>query len=145
MKANDQHAHGLFRGRLWDAGRVLFCALLIAILCASAGCQPQSDQTDAHPTEASQAAEANALTFRTDDRLEDHFKKHGAEVGCSTPEEYLACANAVIDHPDALHKTQREDGDDAYFLERTGEFVVVSPDGFIRTYFITDMDYFRSQ
>lgn len=38
-----------------------------------------------------------------------------------------------------------EDGDDLYFLESTGEFVVVSPAGYIRTYYLTDRDYFDRQ
>ena len=42
-------------------------------------------------------------------------------------------------------KLQAEDGDDLYFLESTGEFVVVSPAGYIRTYYLTDRDYFERQ
>ena len=30
-------------------------------------------------------------------------------------------------------------------LEPTGEFVVVSPAGYIRTYYLTDRDYFERQ
>jgi len=30
--------------------------------------------------------------------LQEHFEKHGAEVNCSTPEEYLAAANAVVEN-----------------------------------------------
>lgn len=40
---------------------------------------------------------------------------------------------------------QAEDGDDLYFLESTGEFVVVSPAGYIRTYYLADRDYFERQ
>ena len=46
-------------------------------------------------------------------------------------EEYLAAANAVILNEEALHKTQ-EDGDDVYYLEETNDFVVVSPQGYLR-------------
>ncbi len=76
-----------------------------------------------------------SLTFRNWDLLQQHFEKHGAEVNCSTPEEYLAAANAVVANRKSLHKTEKEDGDDVYFLESTGEFVIVSTDGYIRTYF----------
>ena len=72
-------------------------------------------------------------------------KKHGQETGCATAEEYLAAANAVVANPAALHKLQAEDGDDLYFLESTGEFVVVSPAGYIRTYYLADRDYFERQ
>ena len=69
----------------------------------------------------------------------------GRKPGCATAEEYLAAANAVVANPAALHKLQAEDGDDLYFLESTGEFVVVSPAGYLRTYYLTDRDYFERQ
>ena len=53
-------------------------------------------------------------------------------------EEYLAAANAVIANPDALTKTETEDGDMVYYVEDTNEFVVLSTDGYIRTYFYPD-------
>lgn len=37
-----------------------------------------------------------------------------------------------------LYKTEKEDGDDVYYKEDTNEFVVVSTDGYIRTYFNPD-------
>lgn len=58
------------------------------------------------------------LTFRDAERLESHFQKHGAEMGYGSASDYLAGANAVISNPRALHKTQSEDGDDAYFLDQ---------------------------
>ncbi len=51
----------------------------------------------------------------------------------------------MINNPDALHKLEKEDGDDVYFVEDTNEFVVVSTDGYIRTYFIADIDYYNRQ
>lgn len=68
-------------------------------------------------------------------------------MGFATIEEYVAAANAVINHPDALHKQEAEDNDDVYFLEATNEFVVVSTDGYIRTYFIASggIDYYNRQ
>ena len=76
------------------------------------------------------------FTFRKDSYLEQHYEKHGIEMGFDNEEDYLAAANAVVNNPESLHKTEKEDGDDVYFLESTGEFVVVSTDGYIRTYFI---------
>ena len=78
------------------------------------------------------------------DRLSSHVGKHGAEVGCSTEPEYVAAANAVVANDAALHK-EEADGDDIYYLEETGELVVVSTKGYIRTYFISDLDYFGRQ
>ena len=74
-------------------------------------------------------------TFRNRYLREEHFKKHGNEFDYRTPEEYEAGASAVVNNPAALHKTEAEDGDDVYYIEKTNEFVVVSVDGCIRTYF----------
>lgn len=75
------------------------------------------------------------LTFRKHSYLTQHFEKHGSEVDCDSEEEYLEKANAVIDNPNALTKTEAEDGDLIYYIEATNEIVFVSTDGYIRTYF----------
>ena len=64
-----------------------------------------------------------------------------------TKEEYLAGANKVISSEDALHKTEAEDGDDVYYLEKSNELVIVSVDGYIRTYFKPSdgIDYYNRQ
>ena len=74
--------------------------------------------------------------FRNDRLRSQHYEKHGIEMGFDSAEEYEAAANVVIHDPDALHKTEAEDGDDVYYLEETNEFVIVSTDGYIRTYFL---------
>lgn len=86
-------------------------------------------------------------SFRNERLLNQHYEMHGMEMGFASLEEYVEAANAVIHHPDALHKLEAEDNDDVYFLEATNEFVVVSTDGYIRTYFIADggIDYFNRQ
>ena len=92
-----------------------------------------------------QTEQTSSLTFRNEDRLESHYLKHGIDMGYDSAEDYQAGANAVISNPNVLHKTQAEDGDDVYFLKKTGEFVVVSQQGYIRTYFIADEDYYDRQ
>ncbi len=76
--------------------------------------------------------------FRSKKLLESHYEKHGIDMGFASKEEYEAAASAVVNNPDALHKTEKEDGDDIYYLEDTNEFVVVSTDGYLRTYFLPD-------
>ncbi len=68
-------------------------------------------------------------------------------MGFSSAEEYEEAACAVINNPDALHKLEAEDGDDVYYVEATNEFVIVSTDGYIRTYFYPDagIDYYDRQ
>lgn len=73
--------------------------------------------------------------FRTSKDLKDHFKKHGSEFPYEDINQYLEGANKVINSPDALHKQENEDNDDIYYLESSNEFVIVSVDGYIRTYF----------
>ena len=73
--------------------------------------------------------------FRNENYLNEHFEKHKEEFDFVTAEEYLQGANSVINHEDALHKLEAEDGDDVYYLEATNELVVVATDGYIRTYF----------
>ncbi|MBR4966235.1 MAG: hypothetical protein IKY53_07045, partial [Lachnospiraceae bacterium] len=74
-----------------------------------------------------------------------HYEKHGIEMGFASAQEYLEAANAMIAHPDVLTKKEKEDNDDVYFLEATGEFAVVSTDGYLRTYYLADKDYFERQ
>lgn len=73
--------------------------------------------------------------FRNAQLCREHYEKHGKEMGFSSAKEYEQAASAVVNHTDALHKTEAEDGDDVYYLKATNELVIVSKDGYIRTYF----------
>ncbi len=73
--------------------------------------------------------------FKNTTYLEDHFAKHKKEFDYVTAEQYLQGANDVINNPNALHKIEEEDGDDVYYVEATNELVIVSTEGYIRTYF----------
>ena len=88
----------------------------------------EGDDTDYDDTDLT-------YTFRNDTYLQQHYEKHGIEMGFDSPESYEAAASAVINNPDALTKTEAEDGDYVYYLEDTNEFVILSTDGYIRTYF----------
>lgn len=85
--------------------------------------------------------------FRSQKLLDQHYEKHGREMGFASAKEYEKAAAAVPNHPDVLHKIEKEDGDDVYYIEATNEFVVVSTDGYIRTYFNPDrgIDYYNKQ
>ena len=106
--------------------------------------QSAEGTTDA-PTSQVSAAKKGTLEFRSEERLERHFRKHGSELGYDSADDYVAGANKVVANSEALHKEESEDGDDVYFLEDTGELVVVSKKGYLRTYFSTDLDYFERQ
>ncbi len=108
-----------------------------------------AERTAAAVTEQAQKTTEKAYfdgyTFRSSKQLTQHFEKHGREVGAGNENEYVDMANEVINNPSSLHKTEAEDGDHIYFLKSTGEIVFLSTDGFIRTYFISDEDYFNRQ
>ena len=87
------------------------------------------------PKGASEKAEKE-YRFRSKKLKTQHYEKHGIEMGFKSADEYEAAASKVPNHPDVLHKTEKEDGDDVYYLEETNEFVVISKDGYIRTYFL---------
>lgn len=97
-------------------------------------------------SQASQSAKST-LTFRSDSLCEEHFEKHGIEMGFTSAKEYEKAAAAVVSDSRALHKLEKEDGDDVYYLKDTNEFVIVSTDGYIRTYFYPrdGIEYFERQ
>ena len=102
-------------------------------------------QTEEESTSAENATQADPIAettqtdyrFRTKKQLEQHFEKHGDEFNgqYKTAKEYESGASAVANSPEALHKLEKEDGDDVYYIEKTNEFVIVSADGYLRTYF----------
>ena len=77
--------------------------------------------------------------FRSRKLLNEHFEKHGAEFkddfDYKSAKDYEKGASDVVNNPEALHKTEAEDGDGVYYIEATNEFVILSTDGYIRTYF----------
>lgn len=77
-------------------------------------------------------------TFRNNTRRDEHYEKHGKYMGFDDAEEYEEAASDVVNNPESLHKTEKEDGDDVYYLKDSNEFVIVSSDGYIRTYFNPD-------
>ena len=86
-------------------------------------------------------------TFRNEKLLKSHYEKHGIEMGFSTEEEYQTAASLVVNNPKVLHKKEKEDNDDVYYLEETNEFVIISTDGYIRTYFNPNsgIEYYNRQ
>lgn len=82
--------------------------------------------------------------FYDAESLYTHYKKHGRDTKCKSAEEYLIKANNVIENRNAIHK-QTVDDDTTYYIVPTGEFVVVSPAKYIRTYYRTDYKYYLKQ
>ncbi|MCC6927714.1 MAG: hypothetical protein IT359_01875 [Gemmatimonadaceae bacterium] len=87
--------------------------------------------------------------FRSRQRLDEHFEKHGAEFGAIGKGEYLRQAQALRDAPvggDIL-ELRRGDGTVSRFDKSAGSFVAFDDDGTIRTFFKPNDGerYFRRQ
>lgn len=116
--------------------RSILISALLLILAAVFGVQLWSDPQQNLPNHSTIASgQTTAYRFRNTKLLDEHYKKHGVEMGFSSAEEYEIAASAVVNSSAALQKTEKEDGDFVYYLEKTNEFVIVSTDGYIRTYF----------
>jgi hypothetical protein len=85
-------------------------------------------------------------SFRTGELYESHFQKHRDEFGNISKETYLIMANDLIDLQSVLTKYE-DDGDILYYDEATNEFLVLSSDGYIRTFFKPDngINYYNRQ
>ena len=108
---------------------------------------PKKAETSVAPKETAtpKKAEASAAPketvsykFRSRKLLSQHYDKHGKDMGFSDMKSYEKAASDVINNPNALNKIEKEDGDYVYYLETTNEFVILSTDGYIRTYYLPD-------
>lgn len=85
-----------------------------------------------------QNAEYVEYRFRSKKLLNQHYDKHGRDMGFKDAASYEKAASDVVNNPKALHKIEKEDGDYVFYVEDTNEFVIVSTDGYLRTYFLPD-------
>lgn len=107
----------------------------------------EQQQAESQIIQEEQYVQEITYRFRNEKLLNDHYDKHGIDMGFDSAKSYEAAANEIINHPDTLHKIEKEDGDDVYYLEENNGFVIVSVDGYIRTFFYPDdgLDYFNRQ
>lgn len=119
-------------------------AIVYAIFFKEPDSTPSSSDSSNAPVSVTEQTD---LEFRNDDLLYEHYEKHGREMGFTSAEDYEEAASDVVENSEALQKTEAEDGDMVYYLENTNEFVIVSPDGYIRTYFLPEdgIDYYNRQ
>lgn len=106
---------------------------------------PEASEDDLSETEKA----VQKYYFRSEKLFDSHYEKHGAEFGDITQDEYLDLANELInaEGENILHKTEKEDGDFLYYDTETNEFLVLSTDGYIRTFFkpSAGLDYWERQ
>ena len=106
---------------------------------------PETSEADLSETEKA----VQKYYFRSEKLFDSHYEKHGAEFGDITQDEYLDLANELInaEGENILHKTEKDDGDFLYYDTETNEFLVLSTDGYIRTFFKPSegLDYWERQ
>lgn len=89
-------------------------------------------------------------------KLLDHYTRHGASFGATSPAQYEQAADAFLNGPLGTGVLQkiRANGDLLRYDPATEAFGVVKPDGTIRTYYkpdptvhgySTNLDYFNAQ
>ena len=104
---------------------------------ASTKAATQPAKTEAAQTEpAATQKPYKDYYFHSSKLLNEHYEKHGKEMGFKSAKDYEKAASDVINNPDALTKREKEDNDYVYYIEATNEFVILSEDGYIRTYFL---------
>ncbi len=76
--------------------------------------------------------------FRSKQRLDEHYRKHGREFGSISKAEYLRRAQVLRDTPAGgpILEHTSPDGIITKFDRRRGYFGAYNPDGTIRTFFV---------
>lgn len=69
--------------------------------------------------------------------LHKHYTKHAKEFGKLTETEYLKLANQLFSEPlsDDVEQITRSDGSVSKYKFSTNEFLAITKDGVIKTYF----------
>jgi pyocin large subunit-like protein len=115
--------------RFWPHGASAPQAVAPALPAASA---PSVQAPAAGPR-----AFGEAVGFRSRERLDEHFQKHGREFGAATAADYLRLAQALRDRPAGGGVLERVRGDGVVtrFDRGSGAFIAFGDDGVIRTFF----------
>ena len=108
---------------------------------------PTKTKADPAATTKQQTVE---YKFRNKDRLDEHYEKHGIEMGFKNAEAYRKAASDIINAAGSegvLSKYKSDgSGDMCFYVKATKEFVVLSNDGYIRTYYIcSGINYYNKQ
>ncbi|WP_157577056.1 hypothetical protein [Saccharomonospora iraqiensis] len=94
-------------------------------------------------------ANCGADAWTSKSNMDDHFDKHGSEMGFETPAEYAYAAEDLMCMCDGRRPgvMVNRDGDTRYFFDKeTGEFGIASDKGIV-TYYKADagIDHFNEQ
>ena len=116
--------------------------LVFLVVC---GCgSPQAPQAQVPQAKsAGEPAVAPSVVLRPDvgfasqQKLVDHYRKHGREFGSITMDQYLQKAQELRDRPAGgpILESGRPDGVVTRFDRSSGDFIAFNRNGVIRTYF----------
>jgi pyocin large subunit-like protein len=78
-----------------------------------------------------------SVGFADQRRLDEHYRKHGAEFGRITKQDYLRQAQLLRDAKvgGPVLEAVRRDGVVTRYDQQTGAFIAFNPNGVIRTFF----------
>jgi pyocin large subunit-like protein len=95
------------------------------------------DYSDASDSAIEQRGWGNSVGFVDERRLEEHYRKHGAEFGNITKIDYLHQAQLLRDTAvgGPVLQTVRADGVTTRYDRQTGAFIAFNRNGTIRTFF----------
>jgi pyocin large subunit-like protein len=92
---------------------------------------------------------ASGPGFRSPEKLDEHYQKHGHEFGAISKADYLRLAQELRDAPvgGPILEARRPGGEFSRFDRRRGYFGAYNRNGTIRTFFIPNAGerYFRRQ
>jgi len=127
---------------LLGIGLLVLAVLALHILTSSRrpppeATAPQTRTAPARPAPQPQRGEHRAIGFETHEKLVEHFRKHGAEFGGISREEYLRLAQELRDRPAGSGVVEfiRADRVVTRFDRAAGAFLAFNPDFTIRTFF----------
>ncbi len=132
--------------------------ILVSLSLLTGGCRNSNGASSTRPTDQPPPAgkdQARAsgvraeIGFATRRKFLDHYKKHGAEFGSISQEEYLRQAQVLRDSPAGreILEAVRADGVITRFDRNSGAFLAFNSDLTIRTFFKPNDGerYFRRQ
>ena len=146
QNVNVKSQMSLLKGRL-NVGRLLTLLLVLVLAgflnlaCGSSANQTPPLQQEKPPSGPADVKKADSsrpgIGFASQQKLRDHYQKHGREFGSISRDEYLRRAQELRDKGaggDVL-ETVRPDGVVSRFDQSTGSFIAFNRDGVIRTFF----------
>ena len=124
-------------GNLLKRGLAVVCVLL-ALVCAGCSLLPDGEPPHGIAEQTTGAEQTKPYAFRSEEKLEAHYQKHGGEFGSITQQEYLEMANDLIRRGNEVETKTDEDGDTLFYDIEKNQFLVLAKDGYIRTFFRPD-------